>query len=260
AETGLFYLPARYYDPATYRFLSQDPAAPSAGDPLSLNAYAYCLGDPVGASDPSGAIMVEGGGGGWTPEDIERGVPALKLWNLGRHHANAYLAKLKQGAAYRRWAAARDEDRARKEYGSAMAHMRTDEHLRGPDDEAAEFDDDLEQAQDVLAGVSAGFGVASTGCWIMAGVTSETVFGGLTFAGLALWAGGISMAATGVSAVITEYRHSTGFIDRNQRLATQTLNGLSLGATACGAGGLAAGMSVLSSNASVAGAALEWAD
>ncbi|MCE5203021.1 MAG: hypothetical protein LLG24_02205, partial [Actinomycetia bacterium] len=38
------------------RFLSPDPAPPSAGDPLSLNAYAYCQGDPVGASDPSGAV------------------------------------------------------------------------------------------------------------------------------------------------------------------------------------------------------------
>ncbi|MGB4592669.1 MAG: RHS repeat-associated core domain-containing protein, partial [Coriobacteriia bacterium] len=56
AETGMFYLPARYYDPATYRFLSPDPAPPSAGDPLSLNAFVYCLGDPVGASDPSGAV------------------------------------------------------------------------------------------------------------------------------------------------------------------------------------------------------------
>ncbi|MCE5190428.1 MAG: hypothetical protein LLG08_01420 [Actinomycetia bacterium] len=55
AETGLFYLPARYYDPATYRFLSPDPAPPSAGDPLSLNAFVYCLGDPVGLDDPSGA-------------------------------------------------------------------------------------------------------------------------------------------------------------------------------------------------------------
>ncbi|TDB39969.1 MAG: hypothetical protein D9V44_01305 [Actinobacteria bacterium] len=32
AETGLYYMPARYYDPATARFLSVDPAAPSAGD------------------------------------------------------------------------------------------------------------------------------------------------------------------------------------------------------------------------------------
>ncbi|MHB9054480.1 MAG: RHS repeat-associated core domain-containing protein [Thermoleophilia bacterium] len=57
AETGLFYLPARYYDPATYRFLSQDPAAPSAGDPLSLNAYAYCSGNPVSFVDSTGATM-----------------------------------------------------------------------------------------------------------------------------------------------------------------------------------------------------------
>ncbi|MHB1342663.1 MAG: RHS repeat-associated core domain-containing protein, partial [Coriobacteriia bacterium] len=57
AETGMFYLPARCYDPATYRFLSQDPAAPSAGDPLSLNAYAYCSGNPVSFVDSTGATM-----------------------------------------------------------------------------------------------------------------------------------------------------------------------------------------------------------
>jgi RHS repeat-associated protein len=55
AATGLYYLPARYYDPATARFLSPDPAPPSAGDPLSLNAYAYCVGDPVNFIDPDGA-------------------------------------------------------------------------------------------------------------------------------------------------------------------------------------------------------------
>ncbi|MBN2847739.1 MAG: RHS repeat-associated core domain-containing protein, partial [Coriobacteriia bacterium] len=45
--TGLYYLPARSYDPATARFLSPDPAPPSAGDPLTLNRYTYCAGDPV---------------------------------------------------------------------------------------------------------------------------------------------------------------------------------------------------------------------
>ncbi|KAF0208012.1 MAG: wall-associated, partial [Actinobacteria bacterium] len=55
AETGLYYMPARYYDPATYRFLSVDPDAPSAGDPASLNAFVYCGNDPIGATDPSGA-------------------------------------------------------------------------------------------------------------------------------------------------------------------------------------------------------------
>ncbi len=59
AETGLAYMPARYYDPATYRFLSADPAAPSAGDPGSLNAFAYCGDDPVNAVDPGGDRIIE---------------------------------------------------------------------------------------------------------------------------------------------------------------------------------------------------------
>jgi RHS repeat-associated protein len=70
AATGFYYLPARYYDPATARFLSPDPAPPSAGDPLSLNAYAYCVGDPVNSYDPTGAVMDVMGDGKIGPEDI----------------------------------------------------------------------------------------------------------------------------------------------------------------------------------------------
>ncbi|TDB39630.1 MAG: hypothetical protein D9V44_01290 [Actinobacteria bacterium] len=69
AETGLYYMPARYYDPTTARFLSVDPAAPSAGDPSSLNAFAYCLGDPVNAIDPSGAVIDIHGDGKLGVED-----------------------------------------------------------------------------------------------------------------------------------------------------------------------------------------------
>jgi hypothetical protein len=50
-------------DPATARFLSPDSVPPSAGDPLSLNAYAYCQGDPVNKWDPSGAIVDWDGNG-----------------------------------------------------------------------------------------------------------------------------------------------------------------------------------------------------
>ena len=57
ASTGLYYLPARSYDPATARFLSPDPAPPAAGDPLSLNRYTYCAGDPVNFTDPTGAVI-----------------------------------------------------------------------------------------------------------------------------------------------------------------------------------------------------------
>ncbi|MDA3937017.1 MAG: RHS repeat-associated core domain-containing protein [Actinomycetota bacterium] len=60
-ETQLYYLPARYYNPDTARFLSVDPAPPSAGDPTSLNGYAYCVGDPVQFDDPTGAYADERG-------------------------------------------------------------------------------------------------------------------------------------------------------------------------------------------------------
>ena len=53
-ETQLYYLPARYYNPDTGRFLSVDPAPPTAGDPMTLNGYAYCAGDPVQLVDPDG--------------------------------------------------------------------------------------------------------------------------------------------------------------------------------------------------------------
>ncbi len=54
-ETGMYYLPARYYEPRSARFLSVDPAPPKAGDPTTLNAYSYCFGDPVNRWDPTGA-------------------------------------------------------------------------------------------------------------------------------------------------------------------------------------------------------------
>jgi len=63
AESGLYYLPARYYDPKTCRFLTPDPAASSAGDPQSLNRYAYCQDDPIALVDPTGATVDLDGNG-----------------------------------------------------------------------------------------------------------------------------------------------------------------------------------------------------
>jgi|GEM_PF-1737301 len=53
AETGLYYLRARYYDPQTGRFVSEDPIGFAGGDP---NLYAYAFNDPVSLADPSGLI------------------------------------------------------------------------------------------------------------------------------------------------------------------------------------------------------------
>jgi RHS repeat-associated protein len=50
-ETGLQYDNARYYDPSSGRFLSQDPLSFSAGD---ANLYRYVGNHPTNATDPSG--------------------------------------------------------------------------------------------------------------------------------------------------------------------------------------------------------------
>ncbi|MEM2592837.1 MAG: RHS repeat-associated core domain-containing protein, partial [Thermofilaceae archaeon] len=57
---GLVQVGVRWYDPATGRFLQKDPWLGSIYEPLTLNAYTYCLNDPVNAVDPSGTISVGG--------------------------------------------------------------------------------------------------------------------------------------------------------------------------------------------------------
>ncbi len=51
---GLVKVGVRWYDPTVGRFLQQDPWLGSLSVPLTLNAYAYCVNDPMNAVDPSG--------------------------------------------------------------------------------------------------------------------------------------------------------------------------------------------------------------
>ena len=57
SETEDYYLIARYYDPVTARFLSEDTYRGSADDSLSLNLYTYCHNEPLMYTDPTGHIM-----------------------------------------------------------------------------------------------------------------------------------------------------------------------------------------------------------
>ncbi len=54
ANTGLYYLRARYMDPGTGTFISMDSYQGSLYDPVSLHKYLYANANPVTYTDPSG--------------------------------------------------------------------------------------------------------------------------------------------------------------------------------------------------------------
>ena len=58
---GLYYLRARYYDPAIGRFLTQDPYQGSPQEPSSLHKYVYVQNNPVNRTDPLGLYGPEEG-------------------------------------------------------------------------------------------------------------------------------------------------------------------------------------------------------
>jgi RHS repeat-associated protein len=57
---GLYDMRARYYDPASARFLSRDPAWPELEELLSLNPYAYAAQNPLRYIDPEGTLAEPG--------------------------------------------------------------------------------------------------------------------------------------------------------------------------------------------------------
>ncbi|MCL4466194.1 MAG: RHS repeat-associated core domain-containing protein [Chloroflexi bacterium] len=64
AAVGYTYLRARYYDPATGRFISKDPFPGVLTSPASMQYYVYARNNPANFIDPSGFWCVGGGGGG----------------------------------------------------------------------------------------------------------------------------------------------------------------------------------------------------
>jgi RHS repeat-associated protein len=56
---GLLDYNARYYDPGLGRFISADTVVPEAGNPQSLNRYAYVYNNPMRYVDPSGYCLPE---------------------------------------------------------------------------------------------------------------------------------------------------------------------------------------------------------
>ncbi len=65
-SSGLQYLRARYYDPASGRFLRHDPAPAPIFRPAANNAYAYVANNPTSWVDPSGL---------WCPKNPKDCIP-----------------------------------------------------------------------------------------------------------------------------------------------------------------------------------------
>ncbi|MCS7464395.1 discoidin domain-containing protein [Paenibacillus doosanensis] len=62
AETGLYYLRARYYDPSVGRFINKDTYEGDITNPLSLNLYTYVHNNPLTNVDPTGHWCISADG------------------------------------------------------------------------------------------------------------------------------------------------------------------------------------------------------
>jgi RHS repeat-associated protein len=56
---GLYYLRARFYDPANGRFWSRDPLSGYVGAPQTQNAYPYVMNNPARYVDPLGLLSLD---------------------------------------------------------------------------------------------------------------------------------------------------------------------------------------------------------
>ena len=56
---NLYHLRARYYNQATGRFETMDPALGKIFNPGTLHKFSYAQGDPVNLADPSGRDILE---------------------------------------------------------------------------------------------------------------------------------------------------------------------------------------------------------
>jgi RHS repeat-associated protein len=75
ATLGLQYLRARYYNPATGRFLSKDPSSGNVADPKSLHRYSYAGVNPSPAATPAAGPTTRKRRRSSTPSSTERRRP-----------------------------------------------------------------------------------------------------------------------------------------------------------------------------------------
>ncbi|GLC31550.1 DNRLRE domain-containing protein [Clostridium omnivorum] len=72
SSTGLYYMNARFYNPSTARFLTQDSYTGNPYEPRTQHLYSYCANDPINYTDPTGHMMrSDAEDGGSTPDPLQ---------------------------------------------------------------------------------------------------------------------------------------------------------------------------------------------
>jgi RHS repeat-associated protein len=102
---GLYFMRARFYDPATGRFMGKDPVAGALSNPQELHRYAYVMNNPLIAVDPTGefwqgiaaGIGAIAGGVGTLVSDVVQMSTGAREWGEFSS-AETYLGNIVGGA------------------------------------------------------------------------------------------------------------------------------------------------------------------
>jgi RHS repeat-associated protein len=104
AETGLYWMTVRAYDPALGRFLSHDPLGRLAALGLDTQPYVYAGNNPVNNTDPSGMLFISGPGGLVAIPNPPAARCGRECPNSsgggGKYTITVHCAKLRKGDAY----------------------------------------------------------------------------------------------------------------------------------------------------------------
>ncbi|MNB90640.1 tRNA nuclease WapA precursor [compost metagenome] len=98
AETGLYYLRARYYDPSIGRFINEDTEEGQIDNPLSLNLYTYVANNPQRYVDPSGHMYTEIGSA-YSAEDRANLQMYEEIFLMGQQENNLLMMQAAHDAA-----------------------------------------------------------------------------------------------------------------------------------------------------------------
>ena len=148
-ETGLYYYRARYYDPTSGRFLSEDPKKFSGG----LNFYTYAGNDSVGFRDPTGLDY---------HYDYDPGTNTLTIGArvvIWGPNANANLAASWERDAERYWNA-----QAWK-YGNCNVRFQFDFSVGGTPSQPFPGENNINVGQNPMPGNVLGWTSSSVGVW-----------------------------------------------------------------------------------------------